>query len=166
MSLRNREQIVFLVLVAALFAGVFYTSLGFDPKARYFPFAVGAVFFVLSLIELARTYFIDIKGGGAEVATVDAEGPMSNAPLVQRFPHVLPLLLWLGGYYAGIYLIGFLLATGLFLFVFLRLVARLSVLWSVASGLIVGFVLYGFARMMALEWPRGLLELTLGFDIG
>ncbi|MEQ8195452.1 MAG: tripartite tricarboxylate transporter TctB family protein [Rhodospirillales bacterium] len=166
MSLRNREQIVFLILVAALFAGVLYMSLGFDPKARYFPFFVGSAFLVLSLAELARTYFIDIKRGGEEVATVDAEGPMSNAPLVQRFPYVLPLLLWLAGYYAGIYLIGFLIATVLFLFFFLRLVARLSLMWSAASSIIVGSALYGFAMAMALEWPRGLLEQTLGFDIG
>ena len=170
MSLKNREQLIFLGLLAALFAGVFFTSLTFDPKAMYFPIAIGCGFFVLTLMELARTYIVDIKSGDTESsvmgAEMGAEGPVSDVPLMKRVPTVLPFLLWLGGYYAGIYVIGFLLTTPVFIFTFLWRVADLSVLRSAISAIFVGAAIYGFARIMSLEWPRGLIEYTFNLQIG
>ncbi len=166
MSRKNREQIVFLVFLAALFAGVFATSLTFDPKAMYFPVTIGAAFFVLTIVELARTYFIDIKSGKTDFAAMGAEGPVSDVSLIEHLPKVLPFLYWLCGYYAGIYLIGFLLTTPIFIFMFLWRVADLSFIRSTISAAIVGIAIYGFARLMSLEWPRGLIEYTFNWQIG
>ena len=82
-----------------------------------------------------------------------------------QFVAGLPYLLWIGGFYLLIYLAGFLVASCVFVFLFLTLVGKMR--WHTACGAALSLVvaLLFLRRVMSLTWPTGLLENWLGLPL-
>ena len=55
-------------------------------------------------------------------------------------------------------LVGFLLAVGIYMFSFIRLKAKTSILWSLVSAVSAMGLLATLAHFLVLEYPMGLLQ--------
>lgn len=145
------EQVVFLCVAGLLFLWVAWEARTFPDRSRIFPQVVAAAAFLLTLLGLAR----DARAG------VDPE-VHGGTPFVARMRAAVPYLLWIGGYYVALWLLGFPVATALFVFAFLRVEGEMgNVRAAVGVALLLGvFGLLWWA--LELYWPVGLLPGVLG----
>lgn len=140
------EQLVFLVLVGGLLGWVVVESSSFPSKAGVYPWAVGVLGVVLVVVEIILTLTRKSK------ASEDVD-EVSQLGVVNVLGKVGPYLLWLAGYYLLIYLFGLVVASALFVFAFLSLVAKAR--WYLAlgaAGVLVAFLL-GVSELLNLYWP-------------
>ena len=111
MKRANIEQLVFLLLLLALFGWSFWSSLEFPGQAQTYPRTVAGAAVLITAAELL-SYLVSWRNGSLQ------EVDDANT-LTARFMGILPYLLWLGAYYAVIYVIGMVAASWTFLFLFL-----------------------------------------------
>lgn len=157
MTRRTYEQLGFLIFLALSFAWVAWESLGFHVDAMRFPFVAGIAALCLIVIDFVET----LRKG----ETVDTEArqdhTVGSQSIVAQFIRTLPYFLWVGGYYIGIYAIGFLLSTGIFVTLMLVFLGHVRVVIAVAGAIATMVFLQVFANIMYIEWPIGELEYML-----
>lgn len=143
---RYVEQLVFVCAMGLLFLGVAWHARTFPDRSRIFPQVVAAAAFLLSVLAVVR----DARAGVRK----EVHG---GTPFTARLRSALPYLLWIGGYYAALGLLGFPVATGLFVLAFLRTEGEMA-WWKAALG---AAVLVGVLSLLwwtlELRWPEGLL---------
>ena len=88
-----------------------------------------------------------------KLPTVAAENTLSA-----RFLTILPYLVWLGAYYAVIYLIGMVAASGLFVFLFLFREGKVKWYYALPAGLLIIFFLIQMEDVMSLRWPNSIID--------
>ncbi|NIP59197.1 MAG: hypothetical protein GWM92_14435 [Gemmatimonadetes bacterium] len=143
---RYAEQLVFVCVMGLLFLWAAWHARTFPDRSRIFPQVVAAVAFLLSLLAVAR----DLRAGVRE----EVHG---GTPFTARLRSALPYLLWLGGYYAALWLLGFPIATGVFVVAFLGIEGELS-WWKAALGAaVLVAVLSLLWWTLELQWPEGLI---------
>jgi hypothetical protein len=146
------EQVVFIIMVAAVFVWVVLEARSFPSKAGLYPWAVGILGLVLAAVEIGLTITRKSKPMEGEPQFQGDDGGLMRG-VRQAFPYML----WLGAYYVLIYLLGLVVASGLFIVAFLSLVGKLR--WFVALGgaaLLVLFLL-GVSELLNLYWPDAFL---------
>lgn len=142
----KRANIAFATFLGLLFLLAALDALSFPWLARLFPLVVGSFGFGFCLVEIARL---------TKVEGTPPRGEAAEGEEQPGFRTVLPYLLWLAGYYGAVWVLGFLLATGLYLVTFLRAEARMSWLSSfLGAGAMVAVVLI-LGEAMSLHWPQG-----------
>lgn len=115
-------------------------------------FPVSAAIFTLVFIALVTLSVLFKRAPNAELH--DEENATVGRASVGSFYY----LGWLAGLLAGAALLGFVPAVALFIFLFLRRKADLSIARAaVFAGLFV-LVLGGFAKLLVLDYPAGLLQ--------
>lgn len=154
MSVRRRDQLAGLLALLALFGSAVVGSLGFPPRARIYPLFVGGLGVLLGLVALlafARTT-PEEDAGTAELQAVESEG------LAVAFRRIVPYLLWLLALFSLIRLVGLVLASGVFVAVFLRQEGRVG--WPAALAGLVGVCgfLAGVGRLFGLHWPVSVID--------
>lgn len=155
MKPRHRDQLLFLVLVAALFGWVAIHAQGFHRTARIFPQVVAIAMLVLALIELV-SYGLgawrEARHGVGPKGPVEEDGPS----LWDGMRQVGPYIVWILAYFLGIYLVGFVVASGVFVALSLMTMGRMR--WYAAIGstavLIAGLLV--LANALTLQWPAGI----------
>lgn len=159
--LRSREQLIFSALLFALFAFLAFSALSFPPRARLFPLTVSVVSLALIVLDFFLTWRRSVKAKRNEEVNERQEGG-----LVSQAVKIAPYLAWILGLYLAIYLLGFLVASGLFVFSFLVTQAQMRVPFALisAAAVVGGILLLG--NVLSLEWPLGLLPQALGFGRG
>ena len=139
-------RLVFLALVCLLFALTAWTARDFPPRARIFPQVVAVGGLLVGIVAAIR----ELQGRGR----VRDERP---GGFTGHFRKAIPYLCWLVLYYAAIYLVGLMLASGLFVVAFLVREARLKWYRAALGGVLVSVLLMGLASFVGLDWPTGLL---------
>jgi putative tricarboxylic transport membrane protein len=125
---------------------------GEGPAAGYFPFYIASVLGIASLVILLKA----VLGNSDELK----ESFVSRV----AFGRVLTVLLPAIVYVAAIQYIGFYVASGLFLVIFMMTIGRESVLRSIGVGIAVPlFFFVMFERWFLVPLPKGPLEAMLGF---
>jgi hypothetical protein len=136
-------------VMLAIFAGMTGIALGFPPQAQLMPLLVGVPGTAMALLQLIRE------------VRAPTEAPTAEAAFEQHEEHgrERKMFLWLALFLAGILAFGFLWATPVLVFAFLRFGERES--WAVAAigALGIWVVLYGvFVQLLELFLFEGLLS--------
>jgi TctA family transporter len=158
-GLRLDGTTAFSLLLVALFAGALWQSRDFGVRAGLFPWAIGLPGLGLALIQLAR----DLTGrrGGAAMDAVPGPSELPSTVVARRTAEICG---WILGVFAGIWLLGFSLATLVTTFLYLRFGARER--WPITVALsVLGFAfVYGlFERALGVPFPPGRLLGWLGY---
>ncbi len=141
---RFAERTPVLVVLLLLFGAAGAMALTFPPRARIYPVFVGVLGVLLGLGELAAA----ARRPETEAAATDAVA----------FRGVLPYLLWLGAYFAAAAVVGFVLASGAFVFAFLRREGRVAPVPAGLAGTAVVLFLVFVGGMLGLHWPVSLFD--------
>ncbi|GAA0587753.1 hypothetical protein ACFQH5_19125 [Halomonas salifodinae] len=143
MTQRLREELLFILVIAAAMVTALALSAEFPFIARLMPQVVAISALILLAVELINTW-------RRRSATM-AGGPVWGSKLRRTAPYFA----WLAALYTGIALVGMLSAALLFTFLFAWRVGGMR--WWVAAlgaaALIVA--LMGFGEAFNLRWPEG-----------
>jgi hypothetical protein len=114
-TLDKRVLLGLLVLAGGSFVAMWAASRGFMPGARLFPYFVSAAGVAMALIAIFRVW------AGHEPAAAPGQVlPGADDVPSEMYLKVFRLILGIAAYFVAVMLVGFILATGVFLFVFSR----------------------------------------------
>lgn len=160
MKARSRDQWVGLLVLLAVFSGVVGGSLGFPPRARIYPLFVGVLGVLLSLAGLWTLARRQPPGPEtAEVSGTSGHPAGSGAQSLRAaFGSIVPYLAWLLGYFVLMRLVGLVLASGVFVTLFLR--REGDVAWAPAIGALVAVCAFLLAvgSLFGLHWPLSVVD--------
>jgi Tripartite tricarboxylate transporter TctB family len=148
MSISSRILTAAVMLV--IFAGMTVMALGFPAQAQLMPLLIGVPGTVMALVQLIKELRAPAEAPPA--AAIEARDEQRR----ER-----KMFLWLGLFLAGVLAFGFLWATPVLIFAFLRFSERES--WAVATIGAIGawLVLYVvFVRLLELFLFEGLLPIS------
>jgi hypothetical protein len=120
-------------------------------KAALFPLVIGIPLFVLSAAEAAWVLFGKTERG--EVQDFQIARDVPEQEVVRRSAAAVA---WIVGFFGAIVLVGFAVAVPLFVFLYLKLQAKESWIFSAAFTAGVWAFFYGlFDRLLHLPFPAG-----------
>ncbi|MBS3976740.1 MAG: tripartite tricarboxylate transporter TctB family protein [Syntrophomonadaceae bacterium] len=147
----KKYQIMFTVAILLVFLWTAWEALGFAKQARFLPLYVSLVAIPLVIAQL----FLEIKNKATNDSSANSAEDF-NA-LKERMPALLVYMGWVLGYVLLIYLLGFLVATGIFLFAFLKRESGMTLVQTITGVVItLGFIVF-FGRVLHMYWPEGIL---------
>lgn len=145
----------------------FVAALGFSARGRLFPLIVIVLLIIMLVLKLFAIFNskmaerIDIQGiefPEPKASDKPAEGAREIRTEAAKWPTEIMMLFWLAFLLACTYVIGFLPAIPIFLFLFLKLQGRHSWLVSALTSLAVLAFIYGlFGIALSVQFPEGLL---------
>ena len=157
-----RLNLVFCLVLVAIFAAGLVSALGFRRQAQLFPLWIAAVGLGLALLQTG----IEIRRLAASRPIADevsAEPAEAAPPTFIRVQRTLATLGWIVGFAVGVLLIGFPLAVTLGTAAYLRFVGKESIPLSAAFGAGSGAVFYlVFIRAVRIPFDDGLIQYWLG----
>lgn len=183
MLLQDKIRFSFTFVLLALFAFTAYESSDFQPLARYLPFTASLVAIAMLIFSLitdvgtfrrqgkvaqADTFATssmalaverqelvadDAEAGAAELS--DVAGPMTEKDAIRQSAAVMG---WILGYFVGIALVGLMIATPLYLGLYLHREAKASRRLNVIGNVAVFVGLSVMREALNLEWPPYLLR--------
>lgn len=148
----RRWDRAFALALAAIFAVAVYLAFEWAEMARLFPLAVAVPGFILALLAIvlpART----------EPAELEAE-ELPRDELVRRTAITIA---WIFGFFAAVYLLGFLISIPLGAVAYMRIIGRER--WGTTLGVAGGcwaFIYALFDRLLHVPLPTGELLRALG----
>jgi Tripartite tricarboxylate transporter TctB family len=146
MSISGRILTAGVMLV--IFAGMTVMALGFPAQAQLMPLLIGVPGTVMALVQLIKEVRAPAEAPPAAEAAIEARDEQTR----ER-----KMLLWLALFLAGVLAFGFLWATPVLIFAFLRFSERES--WAVAAIGAIGawLILWGvFVKLLELFLFEGL----------
>jgi hypothetical protein len=159
-SVRDNKALLFTLLVAAAGLWALAQTAGWPVKAWLYPRVITVPLVVLALVETALV----LRGReSAEAEPVpDIEMDTSVDPtLASR--RTLNVILWIGGMFAAVLLVGFQAAVPAFVFAYLRIAGKERWVLSAALALIAVLVFHLlFVSLLHLPLPPGWLWRLLG----
>lgn len=173
------EQLVALGVLLLIFGVAAWDAVDFRGQARTFPLTIGLAMAALVVLEAllfwtrrnrpkAAVEKAAGEQGGAVPGPDEAPRPAEQSTqigLSQQFMRILPYLLWLLGLYGAIYLLGMVVACGLFAGLFLWRVGNLPWYTSLAAGVGTVLFLMFLGEVMNLRWPDSQFDLLAAFGI-
>ncbi|ARK29763.1 tripartite tricarboxylate transporter TctB family protein [Halalkalibacter krulwichiae] len=145
---RSKINVIFLGFMLVVFIWAFIEARQFAEAARFFPLYISAVGIILLSLELAIT-FIRLK----KQATPDGTLFHPNLKLALKY------MGWVGAFLLCIYIIGFKVASALFLLTFLKIESNFTWFRTVLSvALVVLFLIVFGDWYLNLNWPKNLLN--------
>lgn len=156
----------FSLFMALLLGFVLWTSKDWRITARLFPWVIAVPVFVLAWIQVVKD-FRRIRGGGeVDADFVDLEVD-DGVDLKEAMGRAGVLWAWVGGYFVAVLAFGFLVASPLYVLVYLVFRAKAS--WKTVA-IAVAFVLmlqHGiFERVVHLPWLVPLIRGPQDFLLG
>lgn len=149
----RRWDRAFALALAAVFAVAAYLALAWSEIARLFPLAVavpGLILALLAIVLPART----------EPAEPEDDEELSGNELVRRTAITIG---WILGFFAAVYLLGFLISIPLGAVAYMRIIGRER--WGTTLGVAAGcwaFIYALFDRLLHVPLPIGELLRALG----
>lgn len=144
------------VVVLAICATAFAIATGFVPATtRYFPLIASAAGMAAALADLAKRALAARRTrGSAEAGPAEAVNQAANAPPAA----ILGYAAWFFGYLLAIWLIGLVVASGLFVAAFLWREAKMRWWAALLSGaIVVGLVILA-GNVFYIRWPASLVD--------
>lgn len=132
---RPSERLAFLVLATIVFGLAAWEARSFPVRARVFPQVIATGAFLLGVFEVIRS----VRAMRRSNQAAEPEGATGTAAVphafVNHFRAGVPYILWILGYYAGIAVFGFYLASGAFITLFLVRYGRVR--WYIAAAAVI-----------------------------
>jgi hypothetical protein len=133
-------------------------------QARLYPWTIGIPMLILAIVQV----ILDLKGiqpkPQADATPMDYQFSKVTDPILAR-KRTLTMFAWLGGFFFGIWLLGFPIAIALMMFTYLKFQGRESWGLSIALTVIAWLCFWGlFVKLLNLPFPEGLLITWLGLD--
>jgi hypothetical protein len=148
---KEKYSLIFSVFVFALFSWMAWEATGFAELARFFPLYISIAGAVLTLADIVLR-IIKLNRNINKKTEAVHDAPLS----------VLKYIIWIIGYLVLMYLLGFLVATTIFLFAFLYIESGFKLIKTFLSVTITMVAIISFGNLMTLFWPKGLLGQLLG----
>ncbi|WP_010531848.1 tripartite tricarboxylate transporter TctB family protein [Lentibacillus jeotgali] len=145
------KSILFTFFLFIIFCYMGWEANSFSDKAKFFPFFVAIGAAVLSFVSLVLQSIDLFLRKQKNEHTED----------IGEIKRVLQYVLWVVGYIALIYVVGLILATILFLLVFLLVESKFRFVTTVFSTVLVIGGLFLISNILNLYWPSGLLGITI-----
>jgi len=142
-----------LIVIFAVFVAAFIGSYTFISPTDSYPRVISAIGAFLTLIELAAFVF-QAYHHRAKIPSARQE----VGGMLSDMRGVLPYLVWLLFYFLLIYLIGLIIASGVFTLLFLFIVARLKHYQALVGGLAAGFAAFVITDVLVLALPQALYD--------
>jgi hypothetical protein len=143
---KEKYSLIFSVFVLILFCWMAWEARGFAELARFFPLYISIGGAVLALVDIILRIIKLNRNKNNESESVH-DKPLS----------VLKYFIWIVGFLVLIYLLGFLVATTIFLFAFLYIEAGFKLIKTFLSVTVTMVAIISFSNVMTLYWPKGLL---------
>ncbi|MEM9980693.1 MAG: tripartite tricarboxylate transporter TctB family protein, partial [Cyanobacteria bacterium P01_D01_bin.2] len=134
------EHVLFLLVVAGVFAYALYGALEFPTNAQTFPWFVAATALVITGVELIL-YVLSQRNAEEGNGVVDS--------IASKIGGILPYLVWLLAYYGAIYVIGMVSASALFVFLFLLIPGKMKWYYALLSAVLVLIFLISMEDVMS-----------------
>jgi hypothetical protein len=149
----NKEKcsLLFSVCLFALFCWMAWEAMGFAELARFFPLYISIGGAALTLVDIIL-----------RIIKLNANKNTKSEPVHEHPLSVLKYVIWIIGFLFLIYLLGFLIATTIFLFSFLYIESKFKVVKAFLSVTIAMVAIISFGNVMTLHWPKGLLGRFIG----
>jgi len=147
----------FSLVIALVAACGLWESRHFGPRAGLFPWAVGIPTLVLAVVQLARDFT-----GRRPPPQASEEDETPDVPREVAARRTAVMFAWIVGYLAGIWLLGFSLATLAMSLLYLKLGREGWVMTVVLSLFNFAFIYGIFERGLAVPFPPGELFVWLG----
>jgi hypothetical protein len=145
----DKGRLIFSISLLIWTAAALFTTLGLSRTARMVPLSVipPTLFLLIVILILELT-----KAAGAETAEVPGGSTVVRAGEVRAFLWLL-LLLFL------VYLLGFILASPIYIFLYLRFRSRESLTFSISMAAGIGLFIYVvFDLLLKARLHQGLLQ--------
>lgn len=152
--MRLSGSVVFTTLLAAFFLVFGIMGAGYVHNAWIYPILAGSVGFIVTLIQLVR----DLKAGGKVESTgfdIEADRSVPTALLYRRAGKFMA---WIVVLYVSIWLLGFKLATILYLILFFKAEGHATWRTTILLSLIMFIFLVLFEILLGIYWPDNLLQ--------
>ncbi len=153
---KETANIIFNAVVVLVLAAALYASLGWPRETALFPQTVGTLVLVLACVSLGREIYAARKrapGERPEAPAPDEEGTED----LDFFVKSVAMFAWLVGFGVGIWVLGFYGAAFVFLSLYIRFRAGITVPGSLmwAAGTVATIVLL-FDVLLGVDLYRGL----------
>jgi len=146
--LSSNSRITFIAALLLLNGWAAWEARSFAELAQFFPNYIVLFAIPLLLFELVR----EIKSRRS-----NPQGNGSTVEFRERIPATLASLGWFFGYFLIIYLVGFFVATGVFIFMFLVVEAKISWWQSLFAAGITVVITKLLGDVLSLDWPQSLM---------
>lgn len=156
---KEKLSIIFSIILFIVFAIMAWSALGFPKLAMYFPLTLAIVGMVATLINIMVEYRNYRNNQTIEPEETNSEEIEWDMPVTHSFKAASINFLWFLSYFVLIMIFGFLVATIIFLVLFLKKKTDLNwVKINVATALsIVLLIILG--KGIDLKFPPGFIDL-------
>ncbi len=162
--MKLRPQAIFSLVILVFFCVFVYEAKEWRMQARLYPFAIGIPMLIFAVVQ----FILDLKGVKAKQSSDGA--PMDfqftgqkdmDPALVKK--RTIVMFSWMFGFFAMIWLVGYVVAIPLMVFTYLKFQSNES--WVLSTTLTVfAFVFFYalFVRLLNLPFPDGFVQTMLG----
>ena len=143
MRMRLKGSVIFNIFLVLVFAVVIIVDLGYSYKARLSPLVVGIPGLIVSLISLVS----ELRKGLGKKDSLAEDQAAAAATEVKQAGNIgkeIIAFAWLTGLFLLIYVVGFMVAIPVYLFLYLKVKSSETLVLSILYSLISWGVLYGF----------------------
>ena len=148
---KTKSQWVFLAILAFIGVYTIFVTDHLQYLGKVFPISVGIFLSIFCLIIGAQMYF---GNNGAKVFH-DTENLIGQDPKIRS--QWLTIFWFISPLFLSVF-IGFYISIGLFVFIFLKKIAKKSLNFSLLSGLFVWIFLGIVSHFMVMDFPPGILQ--------
>lgn len=142
---KQTATLIFSSLILMLFVWMTFEASQFANLARYFPQYIALLGGVLSLWSVIL-----------QIRNIWKQRGVQKKEVLQLMGS-LKYIAWIVGYIGLIYIVGFMVATGVFLTTFLMIEAKFNIIRTLTATVVVLLLLTVFSDVMNLYWPTNLL---------
>jgi hypothetical protein len=143
---KSSATLMFYLFLFVFFGWMAVEARRFQETASYFPLSIASVASILVIVAAVKQIVSIRKGEKSE-------------PFHEKFHFVLKYMLWVIGYVILIYLVGFILASVIYVSLFLFLEAKISFLKIICvTATMVVFIIV-ISHWLELTWPSNVLGL-------
>lgn len=161
--MKFRPAALFSLIVLIFFCVFVYEAKEWRMQARLYPFAIGIPMLIFAIVQ----FILDLKGvkakQSADGAPMDFQFQQTDVSPQDVRKRTITMFAWMFGFFAMIWLVGYVIAIPLMVFCYLKFQSneswRLSVTLTVIAFL---FFYFLFVRLLTLPFPDGALQTMLG----
>jgi hypothetical protein len=162
--LKFRASALFSLVVLIFFCVFVYEAKEWRMQARLYPFVIGIPMLIFAIVQ----FVLDLKGVKAKESATDGS-PMDFQFQQTDIPddvvrkRTITMFAWMFGFFAMIWLVGYVIAIPLMVFCYLKFQSNES--WVLSTTLtVIAFVFFYFlfVRLLNLPFPDGALQTMLG----
>ena len=161
--MKFRPAALFSLIVLIFFCVFVYEAKEWRMQARLYPFAIGIPMLIFAIVQ----FILDLKGVKAKQSTdgapMDFQFQQTDVSPQDVRKRTITMFAWMFGFFAMIWLVGYVIAIPLMVFCYLKFQSneswRLSVTLTVIAFL---FFYFLFVRLLTLPFPDGALQTILG----